>query len=61
MNGNLMMTNKRVYRVTKADLNYWKTLEPSDIGRFYILVNGCIQFVKEEDVIAQYYHILLEE
>lgn len=53
--------NKRVYRITETDLDYWETLEPSDVGRFYILVNGCIQFVEEKDVIKLYYHVTMKE
>lgn len=55
------MMNKRVYRVTEEDLDYWETLEPSDVGRFYILVNGCIQFVEEKDVIKLCYHVTMKE
>ena len=53
--------NKRVYRVIETDLDYLETLEPSDVGRFYILVNGCIQFVEEKDVIKLYYHVTMKE
>lgn len=35
----------RVYSVTPGDLDMFGTLEESDIGRLYILVSGCIQFV----------------
>lgn len=34
-----------VYHVTLDDLDHFETLEPSDVGRPYVLVAGCIHFV----------------
>lgn len=34
-----------VYHITPDDLGRFETLEPSDAGRPYILVAGCIHFV----------------
>jgi predicted GIY-YIG superfamily endonuclease len=34
-----------VYHITPDDLDRFETLEPSDVGRPYILVAGCIHFV----------------
>lgn len=38
----------QVYQVTEADLARHETLEPSDVGRWYIVVNGAMQFVADE-------------
>ena len=35
----------RVYHIAPDDLDRFETLEPSDVGRPYILVAGCIHFV----------------
>ena len=53
--------NKRVWVITEIDLDYWETLEPSDVGRFYTMINGCIQFVEEKDVITMHYHVSMKE
>jgi hypothetical protein len=34
-----------VYHITPDDLDRFETLEPSDVGRPYVLVAGCIHFV----------------
>jgi hypothetical protein len=34
-----------IYHITPDDLDRFETLEPSDVGRPYVLVAGCIHFV----------------
>ncbi len=34
-----------VYHITPDDMDRFETLEPSDVGRPYVLVAGCIHFV----------------
>lgn len=40
----------RLYTVTPEDLEYWGTLERGDVGKFYIVITGCLQFVDPEGV-----------
>lgn len=35
------------YQIEEADLDHYETLEESDVGRWYILINGSIQFVED--------------
>ena len=45
-----MHTYNTIYypkQLTQQDIEYSSTLEQSDIGRWYILINGCYQFVSD--------------
>lgn len=35
------------YQIEEADLDHYETLEENDVGRWYILINGSIQFVED--------------
>ena len=48
MNG-CVINGFSVHVLNEADVARSSTLEPSDVGRHYILVNGCVQFVPDEE------------
>lgn len=39
----------KVYTVDEEDLCYHRSLDEDDIGKSYIVLNGCIQFVTIPD------------
>lgn len=44
----------KVMIITEDDLERYKTLENSDIGRKYVLINNTIQFVPDNLIIGSY-------
>lgn len=38
-----------IYQITDDDLERFETLDPDDVGRLYIIVCDCIQFVESEE------------
>ncbi len=51
----IMHTYNTIYypkQLTQQDIEYSSTLEQSDIGRWYILINGCYQFVSDDTIIV---------
>lgn len=48
----------RVYQITEEDLEQVSSLDFSDLGRYYILVAGCIQFVEDEQQALLYQQTL---
>ena len=40
--------NTVVLQITEEDIDRSSRLERSDLGRYYILVSGCIHFVENE-------------
>ena len=50
-----------VYQITREDIARSSTLEDSDMGRYYIVFNGTIQFVTDKESGRHLWHVLCKD